>query len=340
MRCYFSGSSKKNPFYLIPHRKPHLMISFYEMRDRNSRNLLKLFIRQLRGEKERGIGSIFMDSGAYSLDKYFGPKKRGDYSYFDLKNNPEFRTYCDRYGSFMKSMQKEVSSPDFIAANVDVIGSPELTRRTQEYFEKEHGVKPVPVVHLGSSMEHLEHYLSKNYEMIGLGGFAKCRDSKKKIKWLDEAFKRICPESNKRIPIVKVHGFAMFDFQLLTRYPWWSVDSTTWHNPAVMGYVYLPFWSEEKKAWDYSRKARIVNFAKNSQHNDNPGKHITNVTDGIRREVYRWLDEIGSCDWRMTGHEDFFSIYEAMTRAEANLQYWKNLEESRPKWPHPLNLPD
>jgi hypothetical protein len=338
MRCYFSGSSKKEPLFLIPHRKPHLMISFYEMTDRHSRKLLKSFIRQVRGQKERTVGSIFMDSGAYSLEKYYGLKKRGDYSYFDLQSSPEFRAYCDRYGSFLKSMEKEVASPDFIAANVDVIGSPDLTRKTQEYFEKEHDVRPVPVVHLGSSMEYLEHYLAQGYEMIGLGGFAKSRDEKKKIKWLDQAFKIICPESNKRLPTVKVHGFAMFDFKLLTRYPWWSVDATTWHNPAIMGYVYLPYWSKEKNAWDYSRKARIVNFSKNSQHKDNPGKHFTNITPEIRREVQRWLDEIKSEEFSMEGTEDFFTTVEASSRAEANLHYWKNLEESRPEWPHPLIL--
>lgn len=330
MRCYFSGSGKENPLFLIPQRKPHLMISFYELRHGTHRKFLKSFIRQIRQEQERTFGSVFMDSGAYSLDKYFGPKKRGDYSFFKLKAGSEFRKYCDRYASFLKSMQEEVATPDFFAANVDVIGNPDLTWDVQMFFEEEHGLKPVPVVHLFSPMKYLNRYLARDYEMIGLGGFTKSKNTKQKIDWCDEAFRRICPEKNNRMPRVKIHGFAMFHYELLCRYPWFSTDATTWCNPAVMGYVYLPFWSKKKQDWDYSRKARIVNFSDKSQHVDNPGKHVTNISAQVKKQVNRWLDTIGS--------EEFVMSDRDKDRAEANLHYWKNLEESRPEWPHKLEI--
>jgi hypothetical protein len=338
MRCYFSGSHKDDPLFLIPHRRPHLMISFYDMRHRSNRKILKSFIRQLRGEQERSIGSIFMDSGAYSLHKYFGPKKktREDWSFYTLKPGSEFRIYCDRYASFLKSMKEEVSFPEFIVSNVDAIGNPDLTWKIQMFFEQEHGLRPVPVVHLPdsekefpSALKYLERYLGRGHEMIGLGGFASRKSPKKKIKWCDAAFNLICPESNKRLPTVKVHGFAMFHYELVCRYPWWSVDATTWFNPAVMGYVYLPYWSDKKQEWDYTQKARIVNFSEQSQHKDRPGHHITNISPGVRQEVERWLDSIGSEEFAMT--EPRLGDW----RAEANLIYWKNLEESRPEWPHP-----
>ena len=66
MRFYFSGGEKDEPLLLIPRRQPHLMLSFYQMPSRINRKIVRSFIRQQRGEEKCTIGSLFMDSGAFT----------------------------------------------------------------------------------------------------------------------------------------------------------------------------------------------------------------------------------------------------------------------------------
>jgi hypothetical protein len=44
--------------------------------------------------------------------------------------------------------------------------------------------------------------------------------------WLDEVFAHYLTFAG--APIIKVHGFGMTTFELMARYPWYSVDSSSW----------------------------------------------------------------------------------------------------------------
>lgn len=304
------------------------------------------------------VEGIFMDSGAWGLYRQHVLKrgktaerigKHGrvlepppilnsslDFSYFNLVKGSPFREYCDSYARFMKAMDGRL---DF-CANVDVIGNPELTIETQRYFEEEHGVFPVPVIHQGASMKYVEHYLGRKYDMIGLGGFASGVGGWETMRpWCDDVFLLVCPASNKHLPVCKVHGFAMTGLKGIWRWPWFSVDSTSWLIWPANGWIPVPRWSDTKR-WMYDRQPMVINACPASSTLKNRERHMLNVSERVLGLMHRYMEEaevpIGSVndkgklkEWGIVSHH--------RARMQANLYYFKELQNHMPPWPWPLS---
>src|SRR5207247_2430909 len=105
--------------------------------------------------KEIYSESIFIDSGSHTIFNLH--VKQGDYSYYNLSQGTEFRHYCDAYAQFIKKTTEAAvrEGKEILFANVDAIYNPELTWKIQKFFEEEHEVCPVPVVHYGTVMEYV-----------------------------------------------------------------------------------------------------------------------------------------------------------------------------------------
>lgn len=105
-------------------------------------------------------------------------------------------------------------------ANLDVIGDWKKTNENQEYMESK-GLTPIPTFHYRSPYSELER-LIKNYKYIALGGLVPIAMRRPLFEsWVDGCFSII---QNK----VKVHGFGVNSFWAWKRYPFYSVDATTW----------------------------------------------------------------------------------------------------------------
>jgi hypothetical protein len=242
-----------------------------------------------------------------------------------LSPGSEFRNYCDRYAQFIKENQQY----GILFVNVDVISNPELTWKVQRYFEEEHGVTPVPVVHYGTPMRYVDRYLEAGkYDLLGVGGLGQGVARDEYFGWADEFFCHICPESNHYLPVIKTHGFAMTSWELMCRYPWYSVDSATWVKLAAYGWVYIPT-SEEDSVFRYDEPPIVLNFSEKSSEIKYRGRHYLNSSPVVKKMAVRWLDHLGLTVEQVSTHYRHRSI--------ANLHYLKDLEESRPPWPHPLD---
>jgi hypothetical protein len=184
--------------------------------------------------------SLFLDSGAHSLfNKSFAgvSGKKGvhsrmtaDYSYAE---SPEFKKYLDDYIKFVHDNKEYLN----VYVNLDVIFNPEATWKVQQYMESQ-GLSPMPVFHYKEDFKWLKHYID-NYEYIGIGGLGQDITREKFIKWADQVFSIIC-DTPDRLPKVKTHGFALTSLKLMLRYPWYSVDSTSWVLTSRFGSVYVP----------------------------------------------------------------------------------------------------
>ena len=106
-----------------------------------------------------------------------------------------------------------------------MIGSPEGTWKNQMIMEKA-GLKPLPCYHFGEDTKWLQRYIDKGYDYIALGGMVG-RPRPALLQWLDTIWSDYLTDS-KGMPIVKIHGFGMTSLRLMLRYPWYSVDSTSW----------------------------------------------------------------------------------------------------------------
>jgi len=111
-------------------------------------------------------------------------------------------------------------------ANLDVIGDPEATLRNQRELE-DMGLRPMPVFHVGSPWEYLERYLDE-YDYIALGGMVPYVMQKKNlIPWIIRAFKMLTAGKG-------YHGFGTTGWDIMSSFPWWSVDSSSW----AAGYMF------------------------------------------------------------------------------------------------------
>lgn len=149
--------------------------------------------------------SLFIDSGAFTawatglkldIDKYIEFLQRGRFSVY---------------------------------ANMDVIHDGEGSYRNYIYMKK-HGLTPLPVFHSEEEFKWLETYLEMT-DYIAIGGMAGGEYSKEeKYKFLDKCFSIISKHWQK-----KVHGFGIGDPDIMLRYPFCSVDTTSAMNGSRYG---------------------------------------------------------------------------------------------------------
>lgn len=304
---------------------------------------------------ELQIEDLFIDSGAWSLFRKYVLKRGAehrqmglhgrpleerdnpsiDFSFYDLSPGTDFRVYCDRYASFMKAMEGRIT----LFANVDAIGNPDLTWEAQKYFENEHGLRPMPVVHRGSHLRYLDRYIEKGYDYIGLGGFASGIGGWRGMReWCDRVFIHICPESNGFKPVVGLHGFAMTGWKGIRRWPWKSVDSTSWIIWPANGWIPVPRWNARQE-WRYDVPPMVINACPGSNTRKSR-EHMETVSKSTRIIFDKWVEycgvPAGSVDkegkmkeWGFTSHAD--------ARVVMNLKYFQELEASIPEWPWHLS---
>jgi hypothetical protein len=105
----------------------------------------------------------------------------------------------------------------------------------------------------------LEKYIAEGHEYIAIGGMVPETTS-----WLmdrlDALWGNIMTHKDGS-PKLKVHGFGLTVFSLMFRYPWFSVDSTSWLMTGVYGACVLPTPIGIKRVFfsEHSPQARKMN---------------------------------------------------------------------------------
>jgi hypothetical protein len=280
---------------------------------------------------------LFLDSGAYSA--------------FTQGVEIDIQEYI----SFIKEHQDVIS----VYANLDTIGqdktSAKQTYQNQRIME-EAGLSPLPVFHLHEPFKYLKLYCER-YDYISLGGMVGS-SSKILSPWIDKCFSEfICDETG--LPKVKVHGFGMTSLKLMLRYPWYSVDSTSWVLTGRLGGIYVPRFANGK--WIYDENSWKIAVSERSPSKKEAGKHISTLTKRQKQIIldyihdkgyrlgeseFRWDNE----DYELKENERWFekaidgqrqveTIIESglcntyQLRDELNVIYFKDLEKSMPEWP-------
>lgn len=99
------------------------------------------------------------------------------------------------------------------------------------------GLRPIPVFHFGESFVWLERLLEAGADYICLGGTVGTRTAPKR-QFFDECFSILT--NGRGEPIVRVHGLGVSEGKFVTRYPWYSVDSTSWAIAPIYGMILVP----------------------------------------------------------------------------------------------------
>jgi hypothetical protein len=202
MRIYLSmggdiekGATKGSPSN--PLRRPlRLLLSYYYYKDED----IDAILNNAFGDLPDIELDLFADSGAYSA-----------FTSGDTIDEEAYITWAEKWLHRFSA----VCGPD-------VIGDPLRTQQATERMRQRITSKPVlPTFHVGEDWKHLDYWVGKA-DYIALGGmvpYGKQRDLLGA--WIAKAFSRLNEG-------MKVHGFGMTSWPLLRRFPWYSVDSSSW----------------------------------------------------------------------------------------------------------------
>ena len=224
------------------------------------------WIMESKKEMTKNKVELFLDSGAFSAWSQGKEIKIQDYINFIQEHENTIDVY----------------------ANLDVIGDVKATWKNQMIMEKE-GLNPLPVFHYGEEEKWLKRYLTKGYNYISLGGMVPISTTDL-IPWLNKLFDKYLT-NEKGVPIIKVHGFGLTSLPLMLRYPWYSVDSTSWVVTGRMGSVYIPCYRNGK--WVYDENSWKIAVSNRSPSKEEAGKHITTLSPVQKQILLNYIHEKG-----------------------------------------------
>jgi hypothetical protein len=275
---------------------------------------------------------LFLDSGAYSAYQNKTSINIDDYMLFIEQHYKEIETY----------------------ANLDSIGSAEETWKNQRRMES-CGFSPIPVYHLDEPTKYLD--MCMKYKYFAVGGLASAKGRSLKP-FLQEVFQKVCPESNNFMPTHKVHGFGIATPEIITSFPWYSIDSTSWVQYGRYGIILVPkrkygkitykeppysiaisskskAVGNEKHFKNYSgiEKEQIIAYCK--QKGFSIGKTLTKrVLPGyVLKENESWIDRKSKTQIEKIVEKGLCCNGEM--RDALNLAYFLDLEKNQPEWPWP-----
>jgi len=143
-----------------------------------------------------GSNNLILDSGAFSA-----------FTLGKVINH-------DEYLSFLNDFKPEH------AIQLDVIGDDNGTWKNWLYAEKKYPT--LPVIHYMSEAKHIKRILESDAPYICLGGLVPYSKQKKKLfDWLDYVY------SFKKIRDKKVHCLGIMSEDTLSKYPFYSADSSS-----------------------------------------------------------------------------------------------------------------
>lgn len=208
---------------------------------------------------------FFLDSGAFSA--------------FTKGAKIDVYEYCN----FIKKYEDVITYYSVL----DDITSAEKTLENQKIMEAE-GLEPIPCFHYNEDTKYLEYYL-ENYNYISLGGMVPV-SAKALAPWLDNMFANyICDKDG--YPKVKVHGFGLTIAHLMFRYPWYSVDSTSWKRTGIYGHIFIPKFY--KGVPNFAIRPTVVAVSSKSPELKKHGAHYETMSLSEKKVVDDYLASIG-----------------------------------------------
>lgn len=232
------------------------------------------YVDQMRADR----ASIFLDSGAFSA--------------YTLGVELSVDDYCNYIKRNLDILRVEDNV--VMASVLDGIGDPLKTYQNQLAME-ERGCRPLPCFHAGEDERYLEYYV-QNYEYITLGGMVGS-STKQLCIWLDRMWERYLTDGSGR-PRLKVHGFGITAIPIVERYPWYSVDSSSWIQSAAFGSIIDP-------------RHGPISVSEKSPSRHDAGQHATTLTAIEQDYLFQMLEENGFT------YERLSTVYES--RAAYNL---------------------
>lgn len=200
-------------------------------------NIAKKEIKYINNYK-----SFLLDSGAFS------------YMNGATGNGVDWDKYIEDYANFINKHNIKL----FMELDIDSVVGIKQVERLRVKLEKLTNKKCIPVWHKSRGKDYWLK-LVKEYNYVAIGGIVTKEITSKEYKYfnwfIDTAKKENC----------KVHALGFTNLKGLTKYPFYSVDSTSWLSGNRFGGVYL-FDGQTLKKQNKPEGKRVLN-KKVAEHN-------------------------------------------------------------------------
>lgn len=156
------------------------------------------------------------------------------------------------------------------------------SHRNFVYMQKK-GIDCIPVFHQGEDFKWLEKMLDERIPYIGISPYMKAKQESI-MAWMDKCFTRLTDARGR--PLCKTHGFGVTGHAIVRRYPWYSVDSTSWALSAGYGNILMP--SAGPQGWDFTHPIQF-----NISDRDTAGNNsMLHAGPNIRKMAEKYFDEL------------------------------------------------
>lgn len=197
-------------------------------------NYSKVSIEALAVCEKKGIG-IMMDSGAHTLHAIERQSKQRSAISDKQKTIDAEALKDDMYERYVEYCHENNSKWDFYVTLDYKRHQPTILRMQKRFIAD--GLLPVPVYHGDKGLDWLSKYKDLGCNLIALstGNDIRGKVSYKNVRfYFDRVFEYAAKHN------LKLHGLAITSLGMLTAYPWWSVDSSTWVRSSIYGMITFP----------------------------------------------------------------------------------------------------
>lgn len=262
------------------------LATFYYLRNKSQRKVERIL---------NSFPRVFLDSGAFSFREYMRKER---VSAKEIEH--ELEQYIKQYVEFVRDWGDRF----FVVAEVDVGDMYQKTKYREKLLQA--GVKNLlPVIHRRDTRAYVE-YLCKKYPYVGLGSIP------------DASYNYLCRYVSTRMRIAakygtKVHGFAITNIEVIKRYPFFSVDSTTWVGGSKYGMSFF-FDGHKLNSYDNYHKFHRVRWK----------RHV--MAEGIDWDEYitdtsRAVNEFNLRQWKK--FEEWIKSPDGLGRYKEKTEYFR-----------------
>lgn len=223
---------------------------------------------------------LFLDSGAFSAHTQKSEIRIEDYARFILENGHHFT----------------------VKANLDDIGDTGPKSWDNWLALRSMGCDVFPVHHASDEDQYLTKILDSGIEFMALGGLVGASRNVLRT-WLDRIWSKFLVKDD-GTPRLNVHGFGLTDTELMVRYPWYSVDSSSWVMTGIFGgCMFID-----------NGKFYKCTFSDDSPDKYNlDGWHYKTLNPPQQKRVQKWLEYHGVTAEELGRHYSFRHVVNART---------------------------
>lgn len=169
------------------------------------------------------------------------------------------------------------------------------------YLElRKRGMPVRPVFHIREPPEYLAQYIDEGCEYIFIGGMVP-ESTRDLMQLLDGLWSKYLTNKD-GTPKVKIHGFGLTDSKLMFRYPWYSVDSSSWLMTGIFGACLFRIGGKMEK---------IVFSEESPEARKFKGRHYHRMPLMAQRQIDEWIEPYGITAQQLSEHYSFRDVVNA-----------------------------